>query len=94
LEPFSLVWKNFEELSVANKIHLLKVSYLVFQNCSVKLFMIGFLSFLSKINYATASFVLCLYFIQVLLFEWGFVGDIDTGVVYTLKPTYLDSACV
>jgi len=54
--------------------------------------MIGFLSFLSKINYTTASFVL--YFIQVLLIEWGIVGDIDTGVVYSLKPTYLDSACV
>ena len=23
-----------------------------------------------------------------------FVGDIDTGVVYSRKPTYLDSACV
>jgi len=56
--------------------------------------MIGFLSFLSKMNYTTASFVLCLYFIQVLLMEWGFVGDIDTGVVYPLKPTYLDLACV
>ena len=32
--------------------------------------MIGFLAFLSKINYTTASFVLCLYFIQVLLIEW------------------------
>jgi len=71
---------------------LFKVSYLVFQNCSVELFMIGFLSFLSKINYTTASFVLD--FIQVLLMEWGFVDDIDTGVVYSLKPTYLDSACV
>ena len=54
--------------------------------------MIGFLSFLSKINNTTLPylFVLC-YFIQVLL-SVGFVGDIDTVVVYSRKPTYLDSA--
>jgi len=94
LLAFSLFWENFEELSVAKWKHLFKVSYLVSQNCSVELFMIGCLSFPSKIDYTTASFVLCLYFIQVLLIEWGFVGDIDTEVVYSLKPTYLDSACV
>jgi len=60
LEPFSLFWENFEELSVANYWDLFKVSYHVFRNCSVELFMIGFLSFLSKINCTTLP---CVFFV-------------------------------
>ena len=61
--------------------YIFKESYLVFQNCSVVLFIIGFLYFLSKINFTTLP---CLFF--VISFRC-FVGDIDTGVVYSHKPT-------
>ena len=48
----------------------------------------GFHSFLLKINFTTLP---CFFF--VISFRC-FVDDIDTGVVYSRKPTYLDSACV
>ena len=62
----------------------------------VVLFMIGFLSFISKTN-CTALICLRLvcslicYFIHVLL---SGVGLGVTGVVYSRKATYLDSPCV
>ena len=54
--------------------------------------MIAFLSCISKITLP------CLVSSLSLLFhsdvgEWSFLGDIDTGVVYSRRPTYLDSAC-
>ena len=66
LQPFSL--ENFEELSVAN---LFKVSYVLVQNCSVVLFMIGFLSFISKINCTALP---CLFFLfHSGVAEWSFL---------------------
>ena len=92
LQPFSLCLENFEELSAANQQYLFKVSYVLVQNCSVLLFMIGFLSVISKINWTALP---CLF--SSLLFysgvaAWSFVGD--TGVVYSHKATYLGSPCV
>ena len=82
LQPFSLRWENFEELSIANEQYLYKVSYVLFQNCSVVLFMV-FLSFRKLTG------LLCL--VCSLLFhsgvaEWSFLGV--TGVVYSRKATF------
>ena len=61
LQPFSLCWENFEELSIANWYSLFKVSYVLFQNFSVMLFKISFLSFISKLYSCTA--LPCLFFV-------------------------------
>ena len=85
LQSFSLCWENFEELSVANLWYLFKVSYVLFLNCSVVLFIvIGFLSFISKINCTALPRLFFVISFRCCWAEFSRRG----------KAKYLDSPCV
>ena len=46
--------------------------------------------FLSFRKLTSLPCLVCSLLFQSGVAEWSFIGDIDTGVVYSRKPTYVD----